>query len=173
MKLVRCYANINTMLTLEQMLVRLVVALVLGAILGVERELVGKEAGVRTDMLVAGGASIFAMIGLSLPYLVNAISANGGSPADLVAATTGFSVIANVVVGIGFLGAGLIIKINDHPRGVTTAALVWLTAAIGMLAGVGLIAFAAISALLITLLLYFLRKMDITERLERRSIENR
>ena len=55
------YVTIIPMLTFEQMLIRLLVALVLGAILGVERELVGKEAGVRTEMLVAGGAAIFSI----------------------------------------------------------------------------------------------------------------
>ena len=146
------------------MLVRLVVALVLGAILGVERELVGKEAGVRTEMIVAGGASIFAMIGLLLPYIAGDMS--GGAP-DLLAQTNSFGIIANIGVGIGFLGAGLIIKMGDHPRGLTTAALVWMTAAIGILAGLGIFYFAIVATVLITLALYFLRKMDISERLER------
>ena len=51
------------------MLFRLAVALILGALLGLERELVGKEAGIRTEMLVASGAAIFAMVGLALPYI--------------------------------------------------------------------------------------------------------
>jgi len=146
------------------MLVRLVVALVLGAILGVERELVGKEAGVRTEMIVAGGASMFAMIGLLLPYIAGGMS--GGIP-DIMAQTNSFGIIANIGVGIGFLGAGLIIKMGDHPRGLTTAALVWMTAAIGILAGLGIFYFAIVATMLITLALYFLRKMDISERLER------
>ncbi|MCL4530201.1 MAG: MgtC/SapB family protein, partial [Chloroflexi bacterium] len=141
---------------------RLLVALALGAVLGIERELVGKEAGVRTEMLVAGGAAIFTMIGLVLPYIV---SADTGNLADVMARNSGFlGVIANVVVGIGFLGAGLIIKTNDHPRGITTAALVWMTAAIGILAGLGLSLFAFTATLLIALLLYFFRKMNISER---------
>ena len=67
------------------MMIRFVVALVLGAIFGVERELIGKEAGMRTEMLVSGGAAIFAMAALSLPYIVatspenmNSIIAGGG-----------------------------------------------------------------------------------------------
>ena len=118
------------MLTLEQMLCRFAVALVLGAVLGIERELVKKdEAGIRTEMLVAGGSALFAMASLSLPYLVatspenlNALISNGGF----------LGMIAGVTSGIGFLGAGIIIKINDHPHGVTTAALVWTTAALGV-----------------------------------------
>jgi len=149
------------MLTFEQMLFRLAVALILGALLGLEREIVGKEAGIRTEMVVAAGAAIFAIIGLTLPY----ITAAPGTVPDAVTATAGFGVIASIVSGIGFLGAGLIIKMSDHPRGITTAALVWATAGIGILAGIGMTAFAAASAVLITVLLYLLRKLDISERL--------
>ena len=76
---------------------------------------------------------------------------------------------ANIVVGVGFLGAGLIIKTNDHPHGVTTAALVWATAAIGMLAGVGLEAFAAVAAIIIAVLLYVLRKISIAQKMEEKE----
>ena len=71
--------------------------------------------------------------------------------------------IANIVVGIGFLGAGLIIKTNDHARGITTAALVWTTAAIGVLAGIGVNQFAITAAVIITLLLYVFRKLAVSE----------
>jgi putative Mg2+ transporter-C (MgtC) family protein len=150
------------MLSFEQMLLRFVIAIALGAILGVERELVKKEAGVRTEILVAGGAALFAMVGLSLPYIT--ASAIGTIP-DATAVNAGLAVIANIVVGIGFLGAGLIVKMNDHPHGVTTAALVWTTAAIGMLAGIGLIRLAAAAAILIAFLLFILRKLNVSERL--------
>lgn len=152
------------MLTLEQMLYRLIIALILGAILGIERELVGKEAGVRTDMLVASGAAMFAMIGLSLPYIAATLS---GTTPDLIAQTNSFGIIANVVVGIGFLGGGLIIKMDDHARGITTAAFVWTTAAIGILVGLGLIPFAATAAITITVVLYIFRKLNIAERIAR------
>ncbi len=144
------------------MAVRFAVALVLGALLGLERELVGKEsAGIRTTMLVTSGASIFTMVGLVLPYIVTAGGA--GVLADVLAHNSGFlSVIANVVVGIGFLGAGLIIKTNDHPHGVTTAALIWMAAAIGVLAGVGLLAFGTAAAIVIALLLYLLRRTNLS-----------
>jgi putative Mg2+ transporter-C (MgtC) family protein len=154
------------MLTLEEMILRFVAALALGALLGVERELVRKEAGVRTEMLVAGGASIFAMVGLALPYIAASMS---GSAVNLAAQTNSFGIIANIVVGIGFLGAGLIIKMNDHPHGVTTAALVWTTAAVGVLAGIGMAAFAAIATVIIVILLYILRKTNISEQLEKQS----
>ena len=159
------------MLTFEEMVIRFAVALSLGAILGVERELVKKEAGVRTEMLVAGGAAIFAMIGITLPYITAAglSAAYAGIVAipDANAVNAGVAVIANIVVGIGFLGAGLIIKMNDHPHGVTTAAIVWATAAIGVLAGIGLLTFATFSALLFAILLFALRKLNISQRLEK------
>jgi len=157
------------MLTFSQMLIRFVIALVLGALLGLERELVGKEAGVRTEMLVAGGAAIFAIIGLSLPYI--SAMPSGATP-DMLAQNSGFNVIANIVIGIGFLGAGLIIKTSDRPHGITTAALVWTTAAIGVLVGIGMITFAVIAAVSITALLYILRKLDVAERIERSTQQN-
>ncbi|MDR3581965.1 MAG: MgtC/SapB family protein [Candidatus Pacebacteria bacterium] len=146
------------------MFTRFAIALVLGALLGLERELVGKEsAGVRTVMLVSGGAAIFAMTGLMLPYIV---SAGTGNLADVVARNGGYlAMIANIVVGIGFLGSGIIIKTNDdHPHGVTTAALIWIAAAIGILVGIGLIEFAAAATVLLALLLYMLRKLNLSER---------
>ncbi len=147
------------MLPLEEMLLRIGVAIVLGFIIGLERELVGKEAGARTNILVASGACIFTLIALSLPYLVSQ------SPAHLeevIARNSGFlAVIANIIVGIGFLGAGIIIKHNEHVRGLTTAALVWFTASIGILVGLGLYVLAIITSLSIVLILIFLRKIDL------------
>ena len=143
------------MLTFEQMLVRLLLALALGALMGLERELVGKEAGVRTSLTVSGGAAIFSMVGLTLPELT-CTSASGAN----------FAVIANIVIGIGFLGAGIIVKTEERVHGLTTAAVVWATAAIGMLAGIGLFKFAVVSAVLLAGLLYALRKAGIVEIIE-------
>ena len=96
------------------MFARFVVALLLGALLGLERELVGKEsAGIRTTMLVTSGASIFTMVGLTLPYIV---SAQTGNLVNVIASNSGYlTMIGNIVVGIGFLGAGLIIKTDNQP----------------------------------------------------------
>lgn len=141
------------------------IALVLGAILGVERELIGKEAGVRTEMLVSAGAAMFTMVGLVLPYLV---SVDTGNLADVVARNSGFlQVIANIVVGIGFLGAGLIVKSDGHPHGLTTAALVWTSAAIGVLVGIGLLSFAATATVVLVILLYVLRNITIAKQTEK------
>jgi len=160
------------MLTFEQMFVRFMIALVLGALLGLERELVGKEsAGIRTTMLVTGGASIFTMVGLTLPYIV---SAQSGNLVNVIASNSGYlTMIGNIVVGIGFLGAGLIIKTDNQPHGVTTAALIWTAAAVGILVGIGLTQFAFAAAVLLAILLYLLRKLNISESLEKEVHEGK
>lgn len=145
------------------MMLRLAVAVILGALIGLEREWVGKDAGVRTDIMVASGAALFSMIGLMLPYIV---AVEGQSVSNIIANNGGFlSVIANVVVGSGFLGAGIIIKHGVHVRGLTTAATMWFVAAIGVLVGVGLVAFATYATLGIVLLLVVLRKASIGQPL--------
>ncbi len=151
------------MLTLSQMVVRLLVAMALGALMGLERELVGKEAGIRTAMLVAGGSTIFTMISIMMPYLSQL-------PVTQLQNTLPDRVLSNIVVGIGFLGAGVIIKTNEHVRGLTTAALIWSVAGIGALVGLGLIKFAAISVLLLSGFLYALRKVGLYEKVRGKRI---
>lgn len=102
---------------------RLMVAAVLGGVLGYEREKKGKAAGMRTHMLVALGAALFVLIPQQMKV----------TDADLT------RVLQGLVAGVGFLGAGAIIRVSDNGevKGLTTAAGVWLTAAIGMAAGMG------------------------------------
>ncbi|OGY99447.1 MAG: hypothetical protein A2945_01155 [Candidatus Liptonbacteria bacterium RIFCSPLOWO2_01_FULL_52_25] len=145
------------MLTFEQMMVRLLVALALGALVGLERELIGKDAGIRTAMLVSGGAALFTIISVIMPAVLNVNTEQFPVLSDRV--------ISNIVVGIGFLGGGIIFKTSDHVKGLTTAAVVWVTAAIGVLAGLGLARFAITSAVLITGLLYILRKLRLYEHI--------
>lgn len=150
------------MLSLETMVGRLVIALVLGMIIGLERELVGKEAGMRTAMLVSSGAALFSMVGLALPYI---ISPDASLTGEILARNSGFlAVIANIVVGIGFLGAGIIIKNQERVHGLTTAAVVWMTAAIGVLAGIGLWQFATLATVIIVIALYVLRRVNLADR---------
>ena len=103
--------------------VRLVAAGLLGGLLGAEREAVGKAAGLRTHMLVALGAALFVI---------------APAQAGLGAGDLG-RIIQGVAAGIGFIGAGTILKLTDREeiKGLTTAASIWLTAAIGIAAAVG------------------------------------
>ena len=117
-----------------RVLLRLLLAALLGGLLGIEREHKGKAAGIRTHMLVAMGAALFVL----LP------SQGGMQDAELS------RVLQGVIAGIGFLGAGTILKAEqeDKVRGLTTAAGIWLTAAIGVAAGLGREATAVLSTLL-------------------------
>jgi putative Mg2+ transporter-C (MgtC) family protein len=119
--------------------VRLMLAALLGGILGYEREQKGKAAGLRTHMLVALGAALFVLI----PQQA------GSSDVDLT------RVIQGIVAGIGFLGAGSIIKGDEEGdiHGLTTAAGIWLTAAIGIAAGMGREATAVLSTILAIIIL--------------------
>lgn len=147
------------MLSLWEMLFRLGAAIVLGAIVGLERESIGKEAGIRTNIMVAAGSALFTIAAVAAPYL---IALSPENLAEVLARNSGFlAIAANVVVGIGFLGAGIIVKQGTHVRSLTTAATVWFVAAIGMLCGFGLILFAALAAIILTALLFILRNVDV------------
>jgi putative Mg2+ transporter-C (MgtC) family protein len=117
-----------------RILLRLTLAALLGGLLGIEREQKGKAAGVRTHMLVAMGAALFVLL-----------AQQAGMPSSDLS-----RVIQGVIAGIGFLGAGTILKSGDEEKvkGLTTAAGIWLTAAIGVAAGMGREATAVLSAVL-------------------------
>jgi putative Mg2+ transporter-C (MgtC) family protein len=108
---------------LVRVVVRSVLAVILGGVIGLERAREGKAAGIRTHMLVALGAAILTMIPQEFQHSSDAMS----------------RVIQGIAAGIGFLGAGTIIKAGDEKliRGLTTAASIWLTAALGIAAGAG------------------------------------
>ena len=112
---------------------RLVVAMILGALIGTERELRAKAAGFRTHFLVALGSALFCIV------------SQFGFPEGLRDSSR---VAAQVVSGIGFLGAGTIILQRSRVRGLTTAAGLWVTAAIGLACGTGLYLIATITTLL-------------------------
>lgn len=131
------FADIGDARQLTQITVRLLIAAILGGILGFEREQKGKAAGVRTHMLVAMGAALFVLV----PQM-------SGSQADAMS-----RVLQGVIAGIGFLCAGTIIKgrpdeEDQHVKGLTTAAGLWMTAAIGVATGMGREATAVLSTLL-------------------------
>lgn len=144
-------------ISFEQEIFRLVVAMALGIVIGLERETIGKDAGIRTTMLVAGGASLFTIISIILPSVLGVDTSKVAVLSDRV--------IANVVVGIGFLGGGIILKSGEHVKGLTTAALVWTTAAIGIAVGLGMIKFAVASTIIITIPLLVMRKINLRDRI--------
>jgi putative Mg2+ transporter-C (MgtC) family protein len=126
-----------------ELVLRLVLAAALSGALGVERELTEQPAGVRTHMLVGMGAALFA--------IVSAFGFSALTPAPSgAAAYDPTRIAAQIVVGIGFLGAGVIVKTGGDVRGLTTAASFWITAAIGTAAGFGM-TFVAVSVTAITL----------------------
>src|SRR5947207_3055506 len=104
------------------LMVRLMLAAGLGAAIGIERELRQKAAGLRTNMLIALGSALFTIVSIELAKV-------GGTP-DRVA--------AQIVTGIGFLGAGSILGSGRSVHGMTTAATIWVNASVGMAAGAGL-----------------------------------
>lgn len=130
------FADIGDASQLTRIIARLLVAAILGGILGFERESKGKAAGVRTHMLVALGAALFVLV-----------PQTSGSESDAMS-----RVVQGVIAGIGFLCAGTILKNQDgeegRVKGLTTAAGLWMTAAIGVAAGLGREATALLSTLL-------------------------
>ena len=133
------FSDVPDVSTLTRITMRLVLAALLGGILGYERERKGRSAGVRTHMLVAVGAALF-VIGPS----------QAGMSLDDMS-----RVLQGVVQGIGFLGAGAIIvrTAKNQVEGLTTAANIWATAGIGVIAGLGLEATAVLSATIMFIIL--------------------
>jgi putative Mg2+ transporter-C (MgtC) family protein len=111
-------------------LLRLAVAAALGGAIGLERELDEKSAGLRTHILVCVGSALFTLVSA---YGFRDFLVNGGS----VVRTDPARIAAQIVTGIGFLGAGVIFRQGFTVRGLTTAASLWLVAAVGMAAGAG------------------------------------
>jgi putative Mg2+ transporter-C (MgtC) family protein len=129
-----------------RIVIRLLVAMLLGAIVGIQREQTGKPAGLRTHMLVALGAALFVI-----------------APVEAGMASDDLSrVIQGLATGIGFIGGGAILKLSQEReiQGLTTAAGIWMTAAMGVAAGLGRIGMALLSALLTWFILSVVGKIE-------------
>lgn len=133
-------------------LIRLGLAALLAGAIGVERELREQEAGLRTHMLVCVGATMFMLVGV---YAWGDMTL--GNQIGVVVDPS--RVASYVVSGIGFLGAGAIIKHGINVRGLTTAASLWVVAAIGVAVGAGMYAFAVATTLLVILALWPLSQL--------------
>ncbi|RFM26796.1 MgtC/SapB family protein [Deminuibacter soli] len=115
---------------------QLMVALLIGAIIGAEREYRSKSAGLRTTILVSVGACLFTQLSVLI---------GGSSNPDRIA--------ANIITGIGFLGAGVIFKEESKVTGITTATTIWMVAALGMAAGAGYTTGAFVAGTMVLLIL--------------------
>ncbi|NSX15816.1 MgtC/SapB family protein [Cupriavidus taiwanensis] len=138
------FADVPDAAEATRILVRLCMAVLLGGLIGYERESSGKAAGLRTHMLVALGSALFVLVPLQ-----------AGVPlADMS------RVLQGLIAGIGFLGAGAILKQNDeaHIKGLTTAASIWMVAAIGVAAGLGRDTTAVIATVFTLVILQILQR---------------
>ena len=140
------FSDLGDAAAVTRICVRLLVALALGALLGYQRESSGANAGLRTHMLVSAGSAIFIMVPLQAGMQLGDIS----------------RVMQGVTAGIGFLGAGAIIKLQESNqiKGLTTAASIWLTCGIGVAAGAGLEATAVLSAVTGWVVLALMRRKE-------------
>jgi putative Mg2+ transporter-C (MgtC) family protein len=135
----------------SEYLTRLVIALLIGGAIGLEREFKGKPAGMRTNMLICIGSCLIMIISTEIARTAVQTSDPG-------------RIAAQVVTGIGFLGAGTIIRSRFHIVGLTTAATIWTLSALGLAIGAGYILLSVVVALLITITLVFIGYIE--ERLD-------
>ena len=126
--------------------VRLLIATGLGGLIGLQREFSGKPAGLRTNMLICLGAALVTHVSLALPARLGI-----GDPARIA---------AQIITGIGFLGAGTIMRSRHAVHGLTSAATIWVVAAVGLAVGAGFERQAALAAVLIILALAGLGKVE-------------
>ena len=135
--------------TLWGSIVKLVLSLVLGSLIGFERRLKGQIAGLRTFALIAMGATLAMLISIYIPQVY--LGLKNGDPGRIA---------AQVVSGVGFLGAGAIIQMKGSVRGLTTAAGIWMTACIGLAVGAGMYAIAIAATLLILFILVNIERFE-------------
>jgi len=140
--------------------IRLLIAAALGGVIGFERELKDQPAGLRTHMLVSVGASLFALVSAFGFDAFTSASSTQAVRADVT------RISSQIVVGIGFLGGGTILRHGSTVRGLTTAASLWVTAAVGLAVAMGFYA-GAIAATVLVLLTLGLK--PITRLIRRKS----
>ncbi|MDE6467851.1 MAG: MgtC/SapB family protein, partial [Muribaculaceae bacterium] len=133
--------------------------MVLGAVVGFERKRKGQTAGVRTFSLIAMGATLAMLLSIYVPQ--EYMGLKNGDPGRIA---------AQVITGIGFLGAGAIIQMKGSVRGLTTAAGIWMVAIIGMAVGLGLYWLSVVACVLILFILVLLERI---ERYMSRGAESR
>lgn len=138
----------------QEFIIRLLCALIAGLLIGFERGWHQKSAGLRTNTLVVVGSALYVMLSIKLTQTEGDVT----------------RIIAQVVTGIGFLGAGIIFKEGINVRGLTTAATVWCSSAIGCMAAAGYFLETIAGTVVILIINYFLLPVD--KRLSERDNEN-
>jgi putative Mg2+ transporter-C (MgtC) family protein len=133
---------------------RLLLAVAAGAMVGVEREFRGRPAGLRTHILVTLGAAILSIASIELAAMVNARTADFGARVDVS------RIAAGMITGLGFLGAGTIIKMGKTVRGLTTAASLWCAASIGMGFGFGFYRLSLLGSVLMLVTLVVVPRLE-------------
>lgn len=128
---------------------RLLIAFIAGGIIGINREIHNRAAGFRTHILICLGSCLLMLISIFIPQ--EFLEFKNGDPGRIA---------AQVVAGIGFLGAGAIIKLGDHVKGLTTAASIWVSAAIGLAVGAGMIYIAAATVVFVLLALILMERVE-------------
>jgi putative Mg2+ transporter-C (MgtC) family protein len=137
----------------SELLIRLAIGTILGAIIGYERHVHGRPAGLRTHLLVGLASTTFMVVSTHFVYFQHYVKE------DLVAVDTS-RIAASVVTGVGFLGGGAILRTGVNVQGLTTAAGLWLVAAIGLSAGAGMYAISVASTLFGVIALTVLRRIE-------------
>ena len=132
----------------SEVILRLVLAVLLSGLVGLEREAKGRAAGLRTHMLVCAGSCLMTLTGI---YLMEYYPGAGIDPTRIA---------AQVITGIGFIGAGTIIQFRDSVRGLTTAASVWTAAGIGLAVGGGFYVGAVAATGLVLVVLLMLHRLE-------------
>lgn len=133
-----------------QHLLYLLAAASFGSMIGLEREIHGQPAGLRTHMILSTGAALAAILSISYSQFIS----NPNIPSDPA------RIVAQVVSGVGFLGAGAIMKMGVTVKGLTTASSLWTTAIIGIACGSGYLELAGISAVLVFVILTMINKIE-------------
>jgi putative Mg2+ transporter-C (MgtC) family protein len=155
-------------------LLRLLIASVLSGLIGYERESTGKQAGLRTHMLVAVGAALF--VSFTQLFTIDALPlAPPGPPGNLRVQIEPLATVEAIVTGISFLGAGTIFVSGRQGRvkGLTTAASIWVTAAVGIAVGLDRYVLAAGSTVLILVILQVLSRFEVVAVHKERADETK
>ncbi len=137
------------MLTDGQIVFRLILSVTLGGLVGLERQLQRRTAGLRTHILVCLGSCLIMLTSLYVFDIYNGIAELDPT-----------RIAAGVITGIGFLGAGAIIRAGEGVKGLTTAASIWVVAAVGLAAGCGFYSAAMFTTMLVLVALFLLRSLE-------------